>query len=61
MGIFREKILEVLDMEKNPPEDEKQPTAAEREAVKAWIENAGRIDVRRSRKKDLHGDFGAHC
>ena len=40
-----EKILDVLDFEEMPPEDEKQPTAAEREAVKAWIDQGMRDHV----------------
>jgi mono/diheme cytochrome c family protein len=40
-----EKILEVMDFEEMPPEDEKQPTAAEREAVKAWIDQGMRDHV----------------
>ena len=40
-----EKILEVMDLEEMPPEDEKQPTAAEREAVKAWIDQGMRDHV----------------
>ncbi len=33
-----EKILEVLKHEEMPPEDEKQPTAAERDAIQKWID-----------------------
>lgn len=40
-----EKIIEVMDLEEMPPEDEKQPTAAEREAVKAWIDQGMRDHV----------------
>ena len=40
-----EKILEVLDVEEMPPDDEKQPSAAEREAVKAWIDQGMRDHV----------------
>lgn len=43
-----EKILEVLDFEEMPPEDEKQPTAAEREAVKEWIDQGMRDHVAKS-------------
>jgi mono/diheme cytochrome c family protein len=40
-----EKILEVLDFGEMPPEGEKQPSAAEREAVKAWIDQGMRDHV----------------
>lgn len=40
-----EKILEVMDLEEMPPEDEKQPTSAEREAVKGWIDQGMRDHV----------------
>jgi hypothetical protein len=33
-----EKILEVLKHEEMPPEDEKQPSAEEREAIQKWID-----------------------
>lgn len=37
-----EDILDVLEYEEMPPEDEKQPSSAEREAVKAWIDQGMR-------------------
>ena len=40
-----ENILEVLKLEEMPPEDEKQPSAAEREALKAWIDQGMRDHV----------------
>lgn len=40
-----EKILEVMDLEEMPPEDEKQPSAAERAAVRAWIDQGMRDHV----------------
>ena len=43
-----EKILEVMDLEEMPPEEEKQPTAAERAAVKAWIDQGMRDHVAKS-------------
>jgi len=40
-----EDILEVLNQGEMPPEDEKQPSDAEREAVKAWIDQGMRAQV----------------
>lgn len=40
-----ENILEVLEYGEMPPEDEKQPSDAEREAVKAWIDQGMRDQV----------------
>lgn len=40
-----EKILEVLDYGEMPPEDEKQPSDAERAAVQAWIDQGMRAHV----------------
>ncbi len=40
-----EKILEVLELGEMPPEDEKQPGAAEREALRAWIDQGMRDHV----------------
>ncbi len=40
-----EKVLEVLECGEMPPEDEKQPTAAERESVQAWIDQGMRDHV----------------
>ncbi len=43
-----EKILEVLELGEMPPEDEKQPGAAEREALRAWIDQGMRDHVARA-------------
>lgn len=40
-----ERILEVLDDGEMPPEDEKQPSAVERAAVQAWIDQGMRDHV----------------
>lgn len=40
-----EKILEVLDAGEMPPEDEQQPGTAEREALRAWIDQGMRDHV----------------
>lgn len=40
-----ERILEMLDSGEMPPEDESQPTAAERKAVAQWIESGLRESI----------------
>lgn len=43
-----EDILDVLEYEEMPPEDEKQPSAAERKAVQQWIDQGMRDYVSRA-------------
>ena len=43
-----EDVLEVLEVGEMPPEDEAQPTAQEREAIKKWIDNSLRAYVKKA-------------
>lgn len=43
-----EEVLNVLDFEEMPPEDEMQPTDEEREAVKGWIDRGLREYVKKA-------------
>ena len=49
-----EDILDVLDWEEMPPEEEKQPTDAEREKVKKWIDAGLRAYVEKASSEVPH-------